>query len=72
MMNKPYQRWIAMLAVPVFVASMLAACQRSGEDAGSGSSAGTSGGGTTQSGGGKSSQRQSSSGASSSEKAPSR
>lgn len=72
MINKPFQRWIAMLAVPVFVASTLAACQRSGEDTGAGSSAGTSGGGTTQSGGGKSSQRQGGDSESPGEKAPSR
>ncbi len=58
MMNRPSQRWISLLAMPVFMTAMLAACQRAGEDSGatSGSSAGTSGGGTSQSGGGKTSR----------------
>lgn len=74
MMNRPNQRWIALLAVPVFLASTLVACQRSGEDAGS--SSGASSGGTSQSGGGSKSsrsERQGSTGSESSgEKAPSR
>ncbi len=55
MTTRPYSRWTSLLAVPVFTASMLGACQRAGEDTGTGtgSSAGTSGGGTSQSGGGK-------------------
>ncbi len=74
MMNRPYQRWIALLALPVFLASTLAACQRSGEDAGA--SSGASSGGTSQSGGGKSSsssERQGSTGSESQrEPSPSR
>lgn len=75
MMNRPYQRWIALLAVPVFIASTLVACQRSGEDAGG--SSGASSGGTSQSGGGSKSpsdsERQGSTGSESpGEKSPSR
>ncbi len=73
MMNRPYQRWIAMLAVPVFLASTLAACQRAGED--TGASSGASGGGTSQSGGEPSSrtERQGATGSESpGEKSPSR
>ncbi len=51
MTNSPFQRWIALLVVPVFTASMLAACHKAGED--TGASSGTSSGGSTQSGGGK-------------------
>ncbi len=73
MMNRPYQRWIALLAVPVFLASTLSACQRSGED--TGASSGASSGGASQSGDESSprSERQGSPGSESQgEKSPSR
>ncbi len=58
MTKQPSQRWIALLALPVLMASAsvltLTACQRAGED--SGASSGASGGGTSQSGAERSSR----------------
>lgn len=75
MMTRSCQRWIALLAVPVLMASTLVACQRSGEDMGKGASSGTSGGGTSQSGAERSSRSnrsESKTGESSGEKSSSR